>query len=87
MDGYEKPPRASQRRHGGEVESRSSSRNRPPRKSRLVGHVFIEADGSVSVTPCVRSTIDDIRRVKARLCCSRWRDVNERLLAGRERGR
>jgi hypothetical protein len=49
--------------------------------------VFIEADGSVTITPCVRSTIDDIRRVKARLCCSRWRSIDERMLAGRERGR
>jgi hypothetical protein len=53
--------------------------------------MFIEPDGSVTITPTVRATESDVRRIRAvSLGFARWRSVNERLLSGmlgRERGR
>jgi hypothetical protein len=53
------------------------------RPARIVGHVFVEDDGSGSVTPTVRATADDVRRLRGvTLGLARWRGVQERLLAG-----
>jgi hypothetical protein len=57
---------------------------RPPSRAeaRIVGHVFLEEDGTLSVTPAVRICPDDEARFRvAVLKLGRWRSVNERLLA------
>ena len=54
----------------------------------MIGHIFLEEDGTLSVTPTVKIYPDDEARLRAGvLKIGRWRSVNKRLLAGRERGR
>jgi hypothetical protein len=83
----------------GKVKSRSMNAIRPPSaparteakagRAGIIAHVFVEPDGTLSITPTIAATPADIRRVHddACLCRARWRSVNERLLAGRECGR
>jgi hypothetical protein len=58
----------------------------------LVAHLWLEADGPISVTPTVKITPSDELRLRAATCgFTRWRSASERLweavLKARERGR
>jgi hypothetical protein len=57
-------------------------------KSQMIGHIFLEDDGTLSVSPTVKIYPDDEARLRAAvLKIGRWRSVTERLVSGRERGR
>jgi hypothetical protein len=59
-----------------------------PRQARIIGHVFLEADGTLSITPTIRIRHEDEARLRAAVCkLGRWRSVTERLVAGWDRRR
>jgi hypothetical protein len=54
--------------------------NGSPPKSRIVGHVFIEPDDTISITPSIRISESDEQRLRAvSLGFAIWRSVNDRL--------
>jgi hypothetical protein len=53
-----------------------------PRAGRIVAHLFVEPDGTLSVKPTVQIAPSDEAKLRAALQdIARWRSVDERLSA------
>jgi hypothetical protein len=56
----------------------------PPtaKQARQVGHLWIEANGEISITPTIHCSSADERRLRAvSVGFARWRSINQRLWA------
>ena len=54
---------------------------KPPGSSELIGHIFRDQDGKLSITPCLRT--DEVDKARLRICArriGRWVSATERLL-------